>query len=103
LKYAQGGTRIDLKAQPDGAGGALISVADDGPGIAADDRMRITERFVRLEKSRSTPGSGLGLSLVDAIARAHNAELLIEDGLVRPDGGRGLKMSLRFPSFSAQG
>lgn len=56
-----------------------IAVADRGPGIAADDRSRITDRFVRLENSRSRPGSGLGLSLVSAVARLHNGTLRIED------------------------
>jgi signal transduction histidine kinase len=56
-----------------------IAVSDRGPGIAPDDRSRITERFVRLENSRSRPGSGLGLSLVAAVARLHNGTLRIED------------------------
>ncbi len=98
LKYAAGGTRIELKAAPDPNGGAIISVADDGAGIAPKDRTRVLERFVRLEESRTTPGSGLGLSLVAAIARAHNAQLTLEDGLSRADGGVGLRMVLRFPA-----
>ena len=97
LKYADGGGRIEIKAGPDSQGAAMLSVADDGAGIAVEDRDRILERFVRLEASRSTPGSGLGLSLVAAIARAHGAELKVEDGLKRADGGRGLRMSLSFP------
>ena len=56
-----------------------IVVADRGNGIAATDRGRITDRFVRLENSRSRPGSGLGLALVAAVARLHNGELRIED------------------------
>jgi len=61
-------------------GGAIeITVADHGPGIAVDDRGRVTDRFVRLENSRSLPGSGLGLSLVSAVARLHNGTLRIED------------------------
>ncbi len=50
-----------------------ISVADRGPGIAPDDRERVLDRFVRLETSRSRPGSGLGLSLAAAVARLHKA------------------------------
>jgi signal transduction histidine kinase len=57
----------------------LLSVADSGPGIAASDRGRVLERFVRLEQSRSQPGSGLGLSLAAAIARLHGGELTLED------------------------
>ena len=56
-----------------------VAVADRGPGIEAADRQRVTDRFVRLENSRSRPGSGLGLSLVSAVARLHNGELRIED------------------------
>ncbi len=57
----------------------LLSVADAGPGIAADDRGRVIERFVRLEQSRSEPGSGLGLSLAAAVAHLHGGELRLED------------------------
>ena len=57
----------------------LLSVADSGPGIAPADRTRVLERFVRLEQSRSEPGSGLGLSLASAIARLHGGDLTLED------------------------
>ena len=57
----------------------LIEVGDNGPGIPAEDRGRVVERWVRLEKSRTEPGSGLGLSLVSAVARLHKGELRIED------------------------
>ncbi len=100
LKYAEGGKRIELKVEPAKYGGAVLSVADDGPGVEAKDRSRILERFVRLEESRSTPGSGLGLSLVAAIARAHGATLRLEDGLENSDSqrsGRGLKIVMTFP------
>jgi signal transduction histidine kinase len=60
-------------------GKALVAVADSGPGIPAEDRMRATERFVRLESSRTKPGSGLGLSLVAAVARLHDGELQLAD------------------------
>jgi signal transduction histidine kinase len=56
-----------------------IAVADDGPGIAPGDRARALERFVRLEKSRSRPGSGLGLSLVSAVANLHGGTFRLED------------------------
>jgi signal transduction histidine kinase len=72
----------------------LLSVADKGPGIAESDRGRAVERFVRLEKSRSIPGSGLGLSLAAAVARLHGGELRLEDNapglravVVLPRGG----------------
>ncbi len=57
----------------------LLSVADHGPGIPEADRARAVERFVRLERSRSQPGSGLGLSLAAAVARLHGGELTLED------------------------
>jgi len=50
-----------------------------GPGIPEADRGRVVERFVRLEQSRSQPGSGLGLSLASAVARLHGGELRLED------------------------
>ncbi len=56
-----------------------LSVADRGPGIPEADRGRVVERFVRLEQSRSEPGSGLGLSLASAVARLHGGELKLED------------------------
>ena len=66
-----------------GAGSAgeriTLTVADHGPGIAPADRGRVVERFVRLEQSRSEPGSGLGLSLASAVARLHGGELKLED------------------------
>jgi signal transduction histidine kinase len=60
-------------------GRVLIEVADNGPGIPEADRHRVLERFVRLEKSRTEPGSGLGLSLVAAVARLHRGSFRIED------------------------
>src|SRR6185437_10922613 len=57
----------------------VLTVEDHGPGIPAADRGRVVERFVRLEKSRSEPGSGLGLSLASAVARLHGGELKLED------------------------
>lgn len=62
-----------------GATGAEVSVADRGPGIPSDDRERVLKRFVRLEKSRTQPGTGLGLSLVAAVARLHNGSIRLED------------------------
>jgi signal transduction histidine kinase len=56
-----------------------LSVGDSGPGIAASDRERAVERFVRLDQSRSVPGSGLGLSLASAVARLHGGDLRLED------------------------
>jgi signal transduction histidine kinase len=70
---------------------AEIAVADHGPGIAPEDRERALRRFVRLEKSRSQPGSGLGLSLVAAVARLHGGAVRLEDN------APGLKVVLTLP------
>jgi len=69
---------IVVKAGNDGER-IMLSVADRGPGIPDADRDRVVERFVRLEQSRSAPGSGLGLSLASAVARLHGGELKLED------------------------
>lgn len=69
----------------------LITVADRGPGIPPEDRARVVERFVRLEQSRSKPGSGLGLSLAAAVARLHGGELMLEDN------APGLKCIIALP------
>lgn len=70
-----------------------ISVADSGPGIPESERARVLERFVRLEASRNSPGTGLGLSLVAAVARLHDAELRLEDN--HPGLNATLKFSRR--------
>ena len=54
-------------------------MADRGPGIPIHDRERVLKRFVRLEKSRTQPGTGLGLSLVAAVARLHDGSIRLED------------------------
>ena len=82
MKYARpegdrtGKITVDLKRA---AGVVRIVVADNGPGIPEADRKRVLERFVRLEKSRTEHGSGLGLSLVNAVARLHGGTFWIED------------------------
>jgi signal transduction histidine kinase len=72
--------------------GAVISVADDGPGIPVDERAHVFRRFYRLERSRCTPGNGLGLSLVVAVARLHEARIKMLDN------APGLKVELRLPA-----
>ena len=74
-----------------------LSVADRGPGIPEADRGRVVERFVRLEQSRSQPGSGLGLSLASAVARLHGGELRLEDN--RP----GLRSVIALPRAGPAG
>lgn len=89
LQHTPPGARIGLQVRCDD-GGALVIVSDNGPGIPEAERERVQHRFVRLESSRSTPGHGLGLSLVRAIAHAHGATFSLKDA--RP----GLAAELRF-------
>ncbi len=78
IRHTPRGTRIDVTLQP-GAGGPDLAVADSGPGVPAGERDHVLERFYRLEHSRTTPGNGLGLSLVAAIAAQHHARLTLSD------------------------
>jgi signal transduction histidine kinase len=77
LKYAGGGEIAIQVRRCDGR--ALVEVADRGPGIPPPDRETVFDRFVRLEPSRSTPGNGLGLSLVRAVARRHEGSARLAD------------------------
>jgi signal transduction histidine kinase len=90
ITHTPPGTQITVSLDHDESGSTLC-VADNGPGVPAGERQRILERFYRLERSRTKPGNGLGLSLVAAIADLHQIGLEIGDN--RP----GLLISLRFP------
>ena len=85
------GAMISVSTRRVGANAEII-VADNGPGIAPEDRGRVIDRFVRLESSRSQMGSGLGLSLAAAVARLHGGEMRLEDN------GPGLKVIISFPA-----
>jgi len=95
VKYTPegGGVRLSLRRLPGGE--VELSVCDTGPGIAPEDRERAVERFVRLEESRSEPGSGLGLSLASAVAEAHRGRLVLDsaDG-PGPHGGLAARLIL---------
>ncbi len=93
IKYTPTGGQATITVAQQNEGVELV-VADTGPGIPAADRPRVVERFVRLEASRSSPGTGLGLSLVAAVAHFHGTQLKLEDN--RP----GLKAALTFPRAS---
>lgn len=73
------------------ARGTTFTVTDDGPGVPAPERDKVLRRFYRLERSRTTEGSGLGLSLVAAIADLHGGRLTLQDA------GPGLRVSLHLP------
>ena len=99
LKYGSPNKGADAGAKPDvvitaqRAGRSVsLTVADRGPGIALADRARVLDRFVRLEGSRSRPGSGLGLSLAAAVARMHGGTVDLEDN--QP----GLRVRLTLPA-----
>jgi signal transduction histidine kinase len=91
VKYTPPGGAVSLRLQRDGDT-AEITVGDTGPGIAEGERGKVGQRFYRGESSRSTPGSGLGLSLVEAVARLHRAALVLDDN------APGLKATLRLPA-----
>jgi signal transduction histidine kinase len=86
---------ITVTARNDGDS-VVLTVADEGPGIPPDARAHAVERFVRLEHSRSQPGSGLGLSLASAVAHLHHGELMLDDN------DPGLKAVIRLPRAGAQ-
>lgn len=77
-RHTPQGAQVALSVAVEG-GDAILRVADDGPGIAPQDRERVLRRFARLERSRATPGHGLGLSLAAAVARAHFGRLDLGD------------------------
>jgi signal transduction histidine kinase len=70
-----GGQRLRVTLHP----GPVLEVADDGPGIPAEEYARVLRRFYRLDRSRSTPGSGLGLALVTAVAKLHGTAPVLSD------------------------
>lgn len=79
IKYAGPGAAIHVRAGLH-QGMASIAVHDNGPGIPAAERDKVTQRFYRLDKSRHLPGNGLGLSIVSATATSHGGRLVLEDG-----------------------
>jgi signal transduction histidine kinase len=89
IKHGRAGGRVIVTSQ-NVDGQPAISIADDGPGIPVDQRELVFKRFYRLEHSRYTPGNGLGLSLVAAVARLHDARIEMLDN------SPGLKFMLRF-------
>ncbi len=91
---AGGEVSLRLTRRPDAI---CLQVADHGPGIPADKREDVLKRFVRLDESRSKPGTGLGLSLVEAVMELHSGKLELSD--TDPDAAtnRGLAVTLVFP------
>jgi signal transduction histidine kinase len=79
LKYTPEGGLISVEVQALGERGIGISVSDNGPGIPDEEKPKVSTRFYRGDMSRGTPGVGLGLTLVAAVAKVHNGALQLED------------------------
>ncbi|WP_374571869.1 sensor histidine kinase [Phenylobacterium sp.] len=90
--HAGAGAVVTLSVAETERDGVRIVVADNGPGVPADQLGRVQERFVRLEAARTRPGSGLGLALVAACAKLHRGRLTLEDN------GPGLRTVLEAPA-----
>src|SRR5580692_70322 len=95
LKYAPVNGTIDVAALKRADGRADVSVSDNGPGISDPEKSKVVERFYRGDSSRGTPGVGLGLSLVQAVAKLHGSALSLSDR--EP----GLRVSLTLPIDAA--
>jgi signal transduction histidine kinase len=88
VKYGAGRVTVRLRTRADGA---LLTIRDAGPGLSPADRDRVFERFYRSDPSRSTPGSGLGLTLTKAIIELHGGSVVLADS--RP----GLEVIITLP------
>ena len=94
LKFSPEGSAVRVEATRTG-GRITVEVADEGPGIPEADLGRAAERFFRGETARHTPGSGLGLALVQAVMQLHGGELSLGSAGA---GARGLRATLALPS-----
>jgi signal transduction histidine kinase len=93
IKYGGAGTRVSVSTRRDD-GYAVLIIADDGPGIAREDQVRIFERFARVDKARSRAlgGSGLGLAIARAIVERHRGTISVESTM-----GAGATFTVRLP------
>lgn len=91
VKHGREGGRITLALTAQPAGGPILTVADDGPGIPEEAQALVLRRFHRLDSARATPGTGLGLALAAAVAELHGMTLTLEDN------GPGLLVRLQVP------
>jgi signal transduction histidine kinase len=91
LRHTPSGTAMRVRLVRVDGGGCRLSVEDDGPGVPAEDLPRLTQRFYRVDRSRTSHGNGLGLSLVAAVAELHDGKLVIERR------SPGLRVVLQFP------
>lgn len=99
IKYTPVGGAVMLRARRRSSGEIEFSVTDTGPGVPEADRERVIQRFVRLDNSRTEPGSGLGLSLVGAVMEAHGGRIVLDEGPGAYEGfGPGLRVALVLPA-----
>ena len=90
IRHCPSGAHIVVAAEMSGAR-LMLTCSDDGPGIPETERGKVFQRLYRIDKSRTTPGNGLGLSLVKAIAELHGAEVALSDN------APGLLVTIDFP------
>ena len=95
LRYTPPGGQVQVRWLPQADGGAVLQVCDSGPGIAPEHVARLSERFYRVDRSRSreTGGTGLGLAIVKHAVQRHGAQLHIESKV-----GQGSVFSVHFPA-----
>ena len=91
IRHTPAGSAITISLQKTGPY-ITLSVADDGPGVPEEERALVLRRLYRMDRSRTTPGAGLGLSLVSSIAALHGADVTLEDN------APGLRVEIRFPA-----
>ncbi len=98
MKYGRPGTPVEVRLEPDAAGGARLSVMDQGDGIAPEHLPRLTERFYRVDagRSRSLGGTGLGLAIVKHVVERHRGRLDISSRV-----GVGTTMAVTLPAAPA--
>ena len=87
-----GGSGVVAQLRLQDGDGPVLALSDNGPGIPAGERGRVLERFYRLDRSRNTPGTGLGLALVAAVAKLHGASVRLDDAVP------GLRVTFAFPA-----
>lgn len=91
LRYTPRGGKVDVSASLD-EGRPCLTVADNGPGVPAEERQRVFDRFYRAAESGAVPGTGLGLAIVEAVAQRHGAVVTLGDA-----AGGGLRVTVLFP------
>jgi len=111
LKYARDGGNVSVEVLRRAEGAVEICVADDGPGISDSEKLKAPERFYRGDTSRGTPGVGLGLSLVAAVAKLHGGSLVLADNhpglraqmLIEPNAARAWRQDIPSALAAAPG